>query len=180
MRVISGSQRGKKLTSPPDLKVRPTLDRIKESIFNMIAFSVSDSVVLDLFAGSGGLGIEALSRGAQKCIFVDKSEESLYVTKENLRLTSFDSKADCVNSDFSHFLENTKEAFDLIFLDPPYAEGLMDKALELIHKNNLLRKDGFIICETDGDINYIPDETLFNIYRNKRYGRVQIFLLRNL
>lgn len=179
LRVISGSARGKKLISPPDEKVRPTLDRIKESVFNMIAFSVYDSVVLDLFSGSGALGVEALSRGAKKCIFVDKSRESLKVTEDNLKITSLDGKASLINSDFSDFLEVTNETFDLIFLDPPYHEGLMDNALKLIHSKNLLSKDGIIVCESDTEAAFSPDESLFEVYRNKRYGKVLITLLKN-
>ena len=106
VRVISGSMRGKKLISPPDERVRPTLDRVKENIFNMIAFNVPGALVLDLFSGSGALGIEALSRGAESAVFVDKSDESLFVTKENLKLTSFSDKAECVNLGFDDYLKS--------------------------------------------------------------------------
>lgn len=179
MRVISGSMRGKKLVSPPDERVRPTLDRVKENVFNMIAFNVPGADVLDLFSGSGALGIEALSRGAESAVFVDKSDESLYVTKENLRMTSFSDKAECVNSDFEDYLKSCDKKFDLIFLDPPYAEGLLDKAISLIHGNNLLKDGGLIICESDGSPAFVPDEKLFSVSRIKKYGRVQIALLTN-
>ena len=147
MRVISGSARGKKLVSPPDYNVRPTLDRVKESVFNMLAFSLMDAKVLDLFAGSGALGIEALSRGCESAVFVDKSEESLSVTKENLRITSLSCRAKCILSDFARFLENTCDSFDIIFLDPPYSDGLLDEALLLIHNRKLLADSGYIICD---------------------------------
>ena len=180
MRVISGSARGKKLVSPPDDRVRPTLDRVKESIFNMIAFSVPEANVLDLFAGSGALGIEALSRGASSAVFVDKSEDSLSVVRENLKITSLSGRAECINSEFDDFLKSCTKSFDLIFLDPPYADGLLDKSLQLIFKNRLLKDGGYIICESDGKPEFVPDETLFCVHRLKHYGRVQILLLTNV
>lgn len=179
MRVISGSARGKKLVSPEGMDVRPTLDRVKESVFNMIAFSLSDALVLDLFSGSGALGIEALSRGAKGAVFVDKSDTSLSVTKENLRITSLDGKAKCILSDFAEFLENTSDKFDIIFLDPPYSDGLLNEALLLINKRELLADDGYIICETD-DEKFSPDENLFSVYRAKKYGKIFVFVLQNL
>lgn len=179
MRVISGSRRGKKLVSPRSDDVRPTLDRVKESVFNMLAFSVSDASVLDLFAGSGALGIEALSRGARNAVFVDKSNASLEIVKENLCLTSFMEKAECFCMEFDKYLMACDKAFDLIFLDPPYADGLLDEALRLIHKQNLLSDGGYIICESDGEPCFVPDDALFKIHRSKRYGRVQILLLTN-
>lgn len=180
MRVISGSVRGKKLISPSDDRVRPTLDRVKEAVFNMIAFSVPDSFVLDLFSGSGALGIEALSRGAKSAVFVDKSEDSLFVTKENLKITSLSEKAECIHSGFDSFLKSCNKKFDLIFLDPPYADGLLDEALTLISQNRLLNEGGYIICESDGEPAFKPDETLFSVHRLKHYGRVQILLLTNI
>jgi len=179
LRVISGSARGKKLISPVGNDVRPTLDRVKESVFNMIAFSVADAYVLDLFAGSGALGIEALSRGARKAVFVDKSDDSLNTVKKNLSLTSFSDKSHCVHANFISYLKKCDEQFDLIFLDPPYADGLLDEAIHLIHEKNLLKDGGFIICESDGEPCFEPDRTLFEVHRKKRYGRVQILLLTN-
>ena len=180
VRVISGSMRGKKLVSPPDERVRPTLDRVKENIFNMIAFNVPGALVLDLFSGSGALGIEALSRGADSVVFVDKSEESLFVTKENLRLTSFSDKAECVNKSFDDYLKICDKKFDLIFLDPPYADGLLDEAISLIYEKKLLKDGGLIICESDDSPAFVPDEKLFSVSRIKKYGRVQIVLLTNI
>ncbi|MBE7028235.1 MAG: 16S rRNA (guanine(966)-N(2))-methyltransferase RsmD [Ruminococcaceae bacterium] len=180
VRVISGSARGKKLISPPDDRVRPTLDRVKESIFNMIAFSVPGAKVLDLFAGSGALGIEALSRGAESAVFVDKSRDSLLVAEENLKITSLSGRAECINCEFDNFLKSCTKSFDLIFLDPPYADGLLDEALRLIFEKKLLNNGGYIICESDGKPEFVPDETLFSVHRLKHYGRVQIILLTNV
>lgn len=179
MRVISGSVRGKKLISPPDNRVRPTLDRVKESIFNMIAFSVPNAKVLDLFAGSGALGIEALSRGALSAVFVDKSDESLSVVRENLKITSLSDSAECFHSGFDNFLKNCTKTFDLIFLDPPYADGLLDEALRLIFENQLLNDGGYIICESDGEPAFMPKDAHFSVHRLKHYGRVQILILTN-
>ena len=180
LRVISGSVRGKKLISPADDSIRPTLDRVKESIFNMISFSVPEARVLDLFAGSGALGIEALSRGAEKTVFVDKNSDSLKIVKENLALTSLAEGSECYLSDFSDFLKNCDEKFDLIFLDPPYADGLLDEALNIIYEKKLLADDGYIVCESDSEPFFSPNESYFQIHRNKRYGRVQILLLTNV
>ena len=180
MRVISGSARGKKLVSPPDDRVRPTLDRVKESIFNMIAFSVPGAKVLDLFAGSGALGIEALSRGAESAVFVDKSRDSLLVATENLKITSLSKKAECICSEFDDFLKSCTKSFDLIFLDPPYADGLLDEALRLIFEKKLLNDGGYIICESDETPEFVPDEALFSVHRIKHYGRVRIILLTNV
>ena len=179
MRVITGTARGKKLFSPPDERVRPTLDRVKESVFNMIAFSVPGASVLDLFAGSGALGIEALSRSAKSVVFVDNCIDSLSIVKENLALTSLFPNAQCILSEFDDYLKNCTTSFDLIFLDPPYADGLLDEALRLIYERKLLKDGGYIVCETDKVPGFEPDEKLFNVFRNKCYGRVQILLLSN-
>lgn len=180
MRVISGSARGKKLNSPADYSVRPTLDRVKESIFNMIAFFCTEARVLDLFAGSGALGIEALSRGAKEAVFVDNSDASLSVVRENVALTSFADKSQYYLSDFDTYLNKCDLQFDLIFLDPPYADGHLNEAIKIIHQRNLLADGGYIVCETDSNPAFVPDETLFKVYRNKHYGRVHVLLLTNL
>ena len=145
MRVISGTARGRKLVSPEGNQVRPTLDRVKEAVFNMLAFSVQDASVLDLFAGSGGLGVEALSRGAARAVFVDASEASLRVVRENLALTRLEEKAACVCSDFLTYLSGQRESFDLIFLDPPYAGGYLEPALLKIREKRLLAQNGLVV-----------------------------------
>ena len=179
MRVISGSAKGRKLISPEGQRVRPTLDRVKESIFNMLSVGIYDSCVLDLFAGSGALGIEALSRGAKKAVFVDVSSDSLKIIRQNIELTHFEDKSDCFLRDFITYLNETTEKFDYIFLDPPYAADFLTPALSLIHKNKILNKDGIVVCELDSSDSYSAADG-FDIYRDKKYGKARILLMKEL
>ena len=175
LRVISGSARGKKLCTIEGRDIRPTLDRVKESIFNMIAFDLPGATVLDLFCGSGALGIEALSRGAKHATFVDNNAASLTITKKNLAETHLSDRAFSVLSDSLHFLETTTEQFDIIFIDPPYDSDLYERALEVIKKNNILADDGIIILEhpIDKSIKYEG----FELVKAKSYGNKQISFL---
>ena len=178
MRVISGSARGKKLISSEGLDVRPTLDRVKESVFNMIAFDIPDASVLDLFSGSGALGIEALSRGAKHAVFVDNSVASLSVTKQNLVATRLDSVAETVQSDSIQYLKTTNKTFDIILIDPPYRAGLYEEVLSWIEERNLLNPDGLMIVESAlDDAPQIPAGKYSEV-RDKKYGKVKIFLIK--
>ncbi len=179
MRVISGSAKGRKLVSPEGQRVRPTLDRVKESIFNMLSVGIFDSSVLDLFAGSGALGIEALSRGAKKAVFIDVSSDSLKIVKQNIELTHLEEKSECLLRDYITYLNETTEKFDYIFLDPPYAADFLEPALCIIHKNNLLNDDGIVVCELDSADSYSAAEG-FEIYRDKKYGKARILLMKEL
>ena len=177
MRVISGSARGKKLLCAEGLDVRPTLDRVKESIFNMIAFDLPEKNVLDLFSGSGALGIEALSRGAQSCTFIDKSAQSVNITKKNLEATHLLDSASVLNCDSIDFLKNTDKKFDIIFIDPPYESDLYEKSLNAIKESGILADDGFIVLEYDATTpNFSADN--FSIIKEKHYGRVTILMLK--
>lgn len=149
MRVITGSARGRRLLSPEGFDVRPTTDKVKESIFNIIQFDLADAVVLDLFAGSGQLGIEALSRGADTCYFVDSSKKSLETVKANIDLCRFNDQAEVVFSDAFTFLKSTGIKFDIVFLDPPYNKQLCDRALELL--SDVVTPDSIVLCETQTD-----------------------------
>lgn len=178
MRVISGSARGKKLSSVAGIDVRPTLDRVKESIFNMIAFDIPGANVLDLFCGSGALGIEALSRGAEKCVFVDKSDASLSCTKQNLLDTHLSPKAQVVKSDSILFLSDTDEKFDIILVDPPYQGNLYDEVLSVILERNLLNVGGKIVIEAGiDDIPEVPKKK-FSEVRERKYGKVYILVIK--
>lgn len=150
MRVISGKCRGTHLAAPEGMETRPTTDRIKETLFNMIAFDLPECEFLDLFSGSGGIGIESLSRGAKRAVFVDQGEKALACIRGNLektRLTA-DAKVMGVNAlDAIKLLGRNKEVFDIIFMDPPYALEGIDQLLEAIVENNLLHEDGYIILE---------------------------------
>ncbi len=177
MRVVSGSARGKKLLCAEGIDIRPTLDRIKESVFNIIAFDIPDACVLDLFSGSGALGIEALSRGAKECTFVDIAVQSVSVTKKNLDATHLAELASVHCGDSIEFLNNTHKKYDVIFIDPPYNSELYQKALDVIFKNKILTDDGFIVVEYDTEITPDFKITDFKVIKEKKYGRVKILLL---
>ena len=169
VRVITGSARGRVLLTPEGLDTRPTADRIKHSIFNAIQFDVEGRRVLDLFAGSGQLGIEALSRGAKDCIFVDSGKDAQNCISQNIKTCGFTSVSKVFGTDFETFLKSTDETFDLVFLDPPYKEGLLEKALELVAPK--MSSFGIIICEHLKD--YFPPENVgdFNVHKRYNFGR---------
>ena len=145
MRIISGIKRGKKLKEPDNYDIRPTTDMVKESMFNIIQFDIEGRKVLDLFAGTGQLGLECLSRGAREVTFVDQSRESIALVKQNIKGCGFEARV--VQSDSIAFLERG-EKFDLILIDPPYATNLIDKALQIINSVDILTESGIIMCES--------------------------------
>ena len=147
MRVITGKARGVALKTPDGLHTRPTADRVKEALFSIIQFDVPGARVLDLFAGTGQLGIEALSRGAASAVFVDEREDACTLVKENLRRTKLYEQGSVVRSDYLSFLKNCKNQFDLIFLDPPYAEVFLENSLKFITEIDILRDGGIIVAE---------------------------------
>lgn len=149
MRVISGKFRGKKLKSFEGQDIRPTSDRAKESIFNIINAKIEGSSFLDLFCGTGSMGIEALSRGAKNVVFVDADYKSVKLTNENLKSVKQDITA--LKCSAENYLLSCSQKFDIIFLDPPYAYDKVDSLINLIVKNNLLNKDGIIIYEHKSD-----------------------------
>ncbi|NLX61069.1 MAG: 16S rRNA (guanine(966)-N(2))-methyltransferase RsmD [Tissierellia bacterium] len=156
MRVISGEKKGFKLRSPKGVNTRPTEDRIKESLFNILRDIHNESVVLDLFAGSGGIGIEFLSRGAKKTFFVDKSYESIECIKDNLVHTDYILKSEVIKKDAFRALKEFNEKgirFNYIFADPPYEKGLALKTLETIDNMDILKKDGLLIIEHEINLN---------------------------
>lgn len=176
MRVISGKKRGLLLYSPETEGTRPTTDRVKENIFNIIQFNILNKNVLDLFSGSGAMGIEALSRGALKCTFVDNSNSAFNIISKNIKKCEFDSSSVLRKTDFSDFLKSSKDIFDIIFLDPPYHNGYVDKALSIISDKQLLNENGLIVIECDNDeLIKIPDN--FSVMKERLYGRVKILVL---
>ena len=183
MRVISGSARGTVLHSIEDISTRPTLDRVKESLFNIIQNNIEDTTVLDLFAGSGAIGIEFLSRRAKQVYFCDKSSKAVAMIEKNLEKTKLKEKAIVYNKDYIdciNAVKNTK--FDIIFLDPPYKEEFALDAIEKISNLQLLKDDGIIIIETDEperDINRINNMNInYKIYDLRKYGRVSLIFLK--
>ena len=147
MRVITGKARGVVLKTPDGMKTRPTADRVKEALFSVIQFDIPAAKVLDLFGGTGQLGIEALSRGAGSAVFVDLGEDACKLIRENLRRTHLESSAKVIRSDYLQFLRSNKETFDIIFLDPPYAEVFLENALKMITEIDILQSGGIIVTE---------------------------------
>ena len=147
MRVITGSARGVQLKTPDGLVTRPTTDRVKEAMFSIIHFDLPGAAVLDLFGGTGQLGIEALSRGAKSAVFVDAGEPACRLIRENLKRAKFDGQGRVVRSDYLDYLSRSKEQFDIILLDPPYAEVFLENALKRITEIDILRSNGIIVTE---------------------------------
>lgn len=178
LRVISGQARGRKLLAPEGLDTRPTTDRVKESMFNLIMPYLPAKSVLDLFAGSGALGIEALSRGSQHCTFIEHDKKALAIVKKNIELARQADKAEVFEKDAFSYLSGTGSVFDVIFLDPPYNKGLLEKALCLIARQKLLSPDGIIVCEGEygGEA---PGGTYFDIVKSAKYGKTNVFILKN-
>ena len=147
MRVISGVARGVQLKTPDGIQTRPTIDRVKEALFSIIHFDIPGASVLDLFGGTGQLGIEALSRGAKSAVFVDSSDVACKLIRENLKKTKLEVGAKIVRSDYLEYLKHSKEKFNIIFLDPPYAEVYLENALKCITQIDILQSGGIIIAE---------------------------------
>lgn len=172
MKVISGKYKGKKLDGFNIDGTRPTMDRVKESVFASIQDYIRESVVLDLYAGSGNLAIEALSNGAKKAYLVDISNDAIKVINNNIKSLNIDNavvlKEDAKDA-LINFINNNK-TFDIIFLDPPYETDEIDKILSIINDNiSLLSQNGLIVCETTKSINY-DKYTKLKIYKCKKYG----------
>lgn len=147
MRVITGKARGVVLKTPDGMKTRPTSDRVKEALFSIIQFDIPNANVLDLFAGTGQLGIEALSRDAKHAVFVDEQDEACKLVTENLKKTKLEASARVFHGDYEIFLKKCNEKFDIIFLDPPYAEKFLENALNLITEIDILQSGGIIVTE---------------------------------
>ena len=180
MRIIGGKARGTKLYTLAGLTTRPTLDRVKESIFNIIQQDILDAEVLDLFSGSGAISLEMLSRGAKKAIICDKSKQAIEIINKNIEKTHMQEYVKIYNMDYEKCLEENKnQVFDFIYLDPPYDTNFIEKSLEIIIQYRMLKKDGTIILETD-DENRILDKikNMDVIIKDKRkYGRASIIFL---
>ena len=176
MRVITGLAKGRRLKSLSGDAVRPTSDKVKEAIFSAIQFDIEGRRFLDLFAGSGQMGIEALSHGAASCVFVDSSKESIKIVKENIAVCGFEESSRIVNNDFSLFLTSCKDTFDIAFLDPPYKAGLLEKALLGVSK--LMSNFGIIICEHPCDVSLPEQVNGFKITKVYRYGKINLTLFK--
>ena len=182
MRVISGTARGTKLNSIDELSTRPTLDRVKESLFNIISSRIDESVVLDLFAGSGAIGIEFLSRGCRTAYLCDKSSKAVDMIRQNLDKTRLQDNAMVLNMDYQKCLQklaNDGVTFDIIFIDPPYKDDIAVDSVRMILSLKLLKEDGIIIIETDEKEREIENLKKLDveIYDCRKYGRANLIFL---
>ena len=182
MRVISGVARGTKLNSIDSTDTRPTLDRVKEALFNIIQNIIDDSIVLDLFAGSGAIGIECISRGAKKAYFCEKSHEAVKMIRQNMEKTRFTDKSEILQQDYKKALKNYSVRnikFDIVFLDPPYKNDIAVDAVQDIIELGLLRKNGVIIIETDEKERELKEleKLQVEVYDLRKYGRVNLIFL---
>ncbi len=171
MRVISGTARGRRLAEPKDMSIRPTTDKVKESIFNIVQFDIEGRRVLDLFAGTGQLGIEALSRGAASVTFVDEGSQAIKLMNENLKTCGF--SAQVIKGSSLSFLSSCGK-FDLIFVDPPYDSTLAELALKQIIQFDILSDGGIIIFETMRETVLTPPKEPYFIRREYTYGKVKL------
>lgn len=178
MRVITGKARGVQLKTPDGMATRPTTDRVKEALFSIIQFDVPTAKVLDLFGGTGQLGIEALSRGAKSALFVDSGEPACRLIRENLRRTKLEADAKVVRSDYLTYLKGCKEKFDIIFLDPPYAEVFLENALKCIAEIDILESGGIIIAERPVGKELPWDYEGFTRSKDYKYGTVLLTVYR--
>ena len=172
MRVITGTARGRKLEQLVGEDVRPTIDRVKEAVFSIIQFDIEGRRFLDLFAGSGQMGIEALSRGALSAVFVDNRRESAAIVKRNLQTTGLSENARVIQMDSISYLGSCIEKFDFLYLDPPYSTGLLQAALAKAEP--VMNKTGLILCESPVGEELPLELGEFVKYRQYKYGKIMI------
>lgn len=181
MRIITGTARGVKLETLEGEATRPTAERVKEALFSMIQFDLEEAVVLDLFAGSGQLGLEALSRGADRAVFTDVSSDATAIIKANAQKTRLFGRCRILTMDYKDYIRAAagKNKFDFIFIDPPYAMKLVPTVLEKIKSADILADNGIIFCETEDTEVLTSDEltSSFEIIKQTKYGRIYLTLL---
>ena len=172
MRVITGSARGRRLKQLEGMETRPTTDRVKEGLFSILQFDIEGRDVLDLFAGTGQLGIECLSRGAKHCVFVECRSDAVKLIRDNLKTTELSDSAQVVSGDSMSYLNTARTPFDLIFLDPPYEAGLLEPALAQIAKFDILAPHGIIAAEHPVDKALPQLAPPYRLHRTYRYGKI--------
>jgi len=180
LRIISGDLKGKKIRSIKGTKTRPTSDRLRESIFNIIAFNVQDACILDLFAGTGALAIEALSRGAKFAVFIDISKNAVSTIRENIKLCNLDDRVKVIKWDINKNLkciEHSKPAFNLVFMDPPYDKNFLKPTLHNLHLSCCMEKGCLIIVEHSLHEPIPKDPAVFEITDQRKYGKTLVSFL---
>ena len=181
MRIISGKARGTKLYTLDGTATRPTLDRVKESLFNIIQNDIEDSTVLDLFSGSGAIGLEFLSRGAKRAVLCDSSKDAIKIIKQNVQKTHFEEKVEVYNMEFTKLVERLQnQKFDIIYIDPPYATDFIKISLEKIIEYELVNENTKIIVETDDETRILNqiEKMYVEITEKRKYGRETIIFLK--
>ncbi|MBO4235400.1 MAG: 16S rRNA (guanine(966)-N(2))-methyltransferase RsmD [Firmicutes bacterium] len=176
MRIISGEYRGRKLETPINNDVRPTTDKVKEAMFSILMPYTEDAICLDLFAGTGGLGLEALSRGASYCVFCDKDRASISLIKENIRRCGAEAKSKVIQGDYMKALERATGKFDIIIIDPPYNSGIYEKCLSSIEKLDLLSDEGIIIVEHEKNGELSDYFGKYTKIKDRSYGKTILTL----
>ena len=181
MRIITGTARGMSLVSPKGDQVRPTTEMAKEGMFSSIQFDIAGARVLDLFCGSGQLGLEALSRGASYAVFCDASPDSVEVTRQNAAKTGFLDRCRILRTEYGEYIKNAAkagDAFDFVFVDPPYSKDLIAEVVKRVIKNGLLKPGGVMLCETDrGDLDLTGQEGVASVKLYK-YGKTFVYMVR--
>jgi 16S rRNA (guanine966-N2)-methyltransferase len=177
VRVVSGICKGKTLKAVPGLSTRPTTDKVKEAVFNMIGPYFNGGMALDLFAGSGGLGIEALSRGMEKAIFVDRDGKAIQTIRDNLRICNLEDRAEVYRNDANRALKAIKKrslSFDAVFLDPPYKQQQLHAILTELDRNQLIVPGGIVVCEHDKSANLPEKVGNLKVIKKEQYGIIHI------
>lgn len=178
MRIITGSARGKRLQTPAGLHTRPTTDRVKESVFNIIQWDLEGRIVLDLFGGSGQLGLEAISRGAAKCVIVDGDRSAQKAIEANIKNCGFEKACQLVKGDSFQFLQRQKkDSYHVIFLDPPYGGELLNHAIEEICRIDILTENGIMVCESAVDDQLKSIVAPYRVVKRYTYGHTAVTII---
>ncbi len=178
MRIITGTARGTRLDAPEGIHTRPTSERAKQGVFNILQFEIRGRRVLDLFAGSGQMGLEALSRGAASAVFADADPQAVKVLKSNIKKTHVEEKSTVFEGDYKTVLRtlSSQTPFDLIFLDPPYHSDMLSSALTLLRKYHLIAPHAYLICETDGTLPVFGEDLV--LFKSAAYGKNHMYILK--
>ncbi|PFO09927.1 16S rRNA (guanine(966)-N(2))-methyltransferase RsmD [Bacillus sp. AFS076308] len=182
MRVVSGICKGRPLKAVPGNTTRPTTDKVKEALFNMIGPYFDGGIGLDLFAGSGGLGIEGLSRGLEKVIFIDRESKAIHVIQENIKACKFEDKSEVYRNDADRALKALIKrgiSFDYIFLDPPYKKQQLVSLMEKMDDQDLVKTEGIIVCEHSFDVELPQTIGRFNQIKHEKYGIIAVSIYTN-
>lgn len=174
VRIISGTARGRKIETREGMETRPTLDRVKEAIFGSVQFSVPYAEVLDLFSGSGNLGLEACSRGAKLAVLNDRDAQCTAIIRRNTETLGFSDRVRVLNLDYAAAIDRLRSegaSFDLAFLDPPYREGISEDAVRRLFESGLIKPDGLVILEHAADLAPQGIEGVYRVRRSKKFGR---------